>query len=167
MRRFLTISMRELLALAALVAVATFLLLHASGTWWTVTSTVFSLSLMVIAVLAVIEGGPSRNWCRGYATCVLLYGAILFAGGTEPESTPLPTATLLASLYDKVAVDAAPDDWELADTYSFPESEFSFRADAVSLKRPPRGHFLRIGHLLCGIALGLLGGKLAWAVGRE
>lgn len=155
LQRFFRLTIKDLLALSALVALAVVIMRHPATAWWWLSSLAMPL-VLAASVVAVVGSGPTSHWSRGFVVCLFIYGGmVLLSPGNEmAPSGWLPTTRWLAEF--------EPTSWSVTSLVepSFPESQFTVDLSAVN--RPT--HY-RVGHLVIALGLGIAGGRLARCVG--
>jgi hypothetical protein len=165
----LQLSLRSLLALMAMIAVAIVSLRYPTQGW-----EIASFTIAIVAFLAAIMGaararGPSRAFALGMSITMLIYGLTLFSRTPtgspirrNPEMNPstgrLLTSRLLKPLYSLAADMRWVDVTTGVETQEFDPSI----AGKVTLSEwPERATFMAIGHCWWAMLLGLLGGWFA------
>jgi hypothetical protein len=161
----LRISLRELLAGLAFVAVACAALKYAGERWWTVLSAVALVGFLAAAVVAVIERWPSQARAMGFVLCVAVYALLVWSGPDyagnqhnselDPYSGRLPTTKVMRPLFEA-----------LVTRQQIMMSGFG--GAMMTQESPDRGQFMAIGHLLWAIVLGYFGSRFAgWLYARR
>lgn len=178
------VSLRELLLLVAAVAVAIVSLKYASETWVAIVAGLAMLAFFVAIIVAAVDRGRRQAFALGFALVVIAYGLIVlnmpvtYRVNNQPAGTMeldqwegrLPTTRLLR--YVHVAVD---DSEYVDDATGKVLSNYDATTDgplrlggggfgtpSVSFReRPPREHFMPIGHLWWAMLFGYVGGRFA------
>lgn len=171
--RLFRISLRELLLLLALCAVAIVSLRYASGPWQLVVFTITMVAAFVAAIVAVVDRGARQAFAIGFALSMALYGLIFLYGSARatdgrnlelnPQAGRLPTSRLLEPVY-KALVEVRWIDLRTGQEVPGhdPTSASAAGASFVTAdERPERGAFMRIGHCWWALLLGYLGGWFA------
>ena len=135
------LSLRLLLILIALLAVACAGLKYANDWWWSILSGLALLLFMAMAVLACVGCGERRMFAVGFTICAVIYGAILFL-----------TSKLLSPVFQSVVT------FKSIDTSTGQKVPFP---PPYILETPQRSPFMLIGHLLWSILFASLGGLFA------
>ncbi|HEY4233682.1 MAG TPA: hypothetical protein VGM76_09655 [Lacipirellulaceae bacterium] len=169
------ISLRSLLVLMAVAAVAIASFRHASDGWQTAIVSVTLVVFCLSTIAAIVDRGPRRTTAIGCAltmtayTLALLFSAPLggpITGNREfnPSTGRLPTSRLLGHLYAHIAelgwVDVRtgkPADEPSAN--ASPNAGDS--ATTTTGEIPDRETFMVIGHSWWALMLGCFGGWLA------
>ena len=168
------LSLRSLLILVALVALAIVSLRFASNEWQIVTLGIAAGLLCGAIILALTSHARRRAFATGFAIAMLLYGLTVLgsmsaAGGlankTElnPDTGRLPTTWLLRPIFHRIAtigwVDLRTGDGV---PFSTPVIESDPNAAHFTMgELPSREVFMTIGHLWWSIFAGLCGGTFA------
>src|SRR5688572_21478366 len=104
------VSLRELLLLIAMVALAIASMKYASTAWRTCVYTITMAIFMWAAVIAVIDRGPRQAFAIGMVLLMLIYavlvinGAVTRSGGNRemhPRSGRLPTTIIVKQLFPR------------------------------------------------------------------
>jgi len=166
-------SLRAVLIVVALIALAIVSLQFASPGWQTAVSGVTFVVFWAAAIAAIVDRGPRQVFAIGIVVSMAIYGLVLFALPREgapnwqvhPEFNPdtgrLPTTRLLAPIYHAIVEVswynmttgrkvAGPGPWAVGNT---PPA-----ANVTLSESPDRNTFMSIGHLWWAIVLGLFGG---------
>jgi predicted PurR-regulated permease PerM len=174
------LSLRELLLVVGAFATGCAALKFANNPWWYVLSALALSGILSAAVIAAVDRGRPQAFALGFVICAATYGLFLVLadkGGQlsrelDPYEGRLPTTRLLRPLFELI-VDRT---WYESQTgkplpgYQPAGAEASpiYGSTAVSAagpipyaeERPTRNEFMRLGHLLWGLLLGYLGGRL-------
>lgn len=181
------ISLRELLVLAAAVAVAVgcAAMQSADEMWLAVVGSGILLAFMAMAVLAAVQRGARQAFAIGFVLCATIYRLLLVGSGQEmdPYAGRLPTTRLLRTAYEAVRdewyVDAAtgrrfrrrdnPAAADAARKQDALQQQLSGWTPLGALKatayyageKPVRAEFMALGHALITCLAGYLGGRFA------
>ena len=167
------ISLRQLMLIVLLVAVAILSLKFASAGWQAVIGGLAMITLFAALVVAAVDRGPRQAFAIGYLLVMVSYGVIVLNGARSSGAWGskslemdqwegrLPTTLLLR--YIHMAVDKS--EWfddstgKVVPNYSPPAGGGfgSVRYREV----PPREVFMPIGHYWWAILLGACGGIFA------
>ena len=165
-------SLRTVLVLVALVAVAIVSLRFATVEWRILSVAIAATSFVAAVVLAALGRGVRRAFAIGFATTMLLYVLVLDAmpwqgmagvrGRTEfnPDVGTLPTTRLLRPLYH-AAADVRWVDIRTGRTVPTPDAAASTSPYLSMGESPSREDFMVIGHAWWAMLLGLCGGAFA------
>jgi hypothetical protein len=175
------ISLRSLLVLVTLVAVAIVSLVYASETWQAFVGAIAMIVFFVAVVMAVVDRGERQAFAIGVALVMSSYGVIVLNGPVsmvpngrsqnlelDPWSGRLPTTMLLR--YVHMAVNHSY--WVDSSGKELPDYDPSQNKGTglgggnrfggpMYREVPPREMFMPIGHMWWAILLGLLGGWFA------
>jgi len=184
------LSLRELLVLVALVALAIVSLKYASESWVAIVAAVTMLAFFVATIVAAVDRGPRQAFAIGFALTMAGYAMIVMNstinmhnGGTKKIEFDqwegrLPTTRLLRYLHMAVEDNKWIDfqtGKEIPD-YDPNNPPASVTATPVKgagarglmlgarvsfVESPPSEVFMPIGHCWWGLLLGYLGGLLA------
>ena len=166
-------SLRAVLIVVALIALAIVSLQFASPGWQTAVSGVTFVVFWAAAIAAIVDRGPRQVFAIGIVVSMAIYGLVLFALPREgapnwqyhtefnPDTGRLPTTRLLAPIYHAIVEVswynmttgrkvAGPGPLAVGDT---PPA-----ANVTLSESPDRNTFMAIGHLWWAIVLGLFGG---------
>ncbi len=184
------ISLRELFVVVAVRAVALVSLIYASDMWLTITLSVASLTLLVVAIVSAVDRGPRQAFALGFVATMLTYGLFLFIepqvadqGEFDLWSGHLPTTKLLryahlvvqdVHCYDSstgkelVGFDPANPSIPISDGFSsggsfgggFGNGGAPAKPRAMQFVSPAQDAFARIGHLWWALLLGYVGGRI-------
>jgi hypothetical protein len=173
--RFIRLSLRSLLMLVALAAVAIASFWHATDGWEFAMVSATLVIFCIAAIVALADRGARRAAAIGCATCMLAYGlALLFSaplGSTvsqnrefNPSIGRLPTSRILNQLYSRVG-GIGWVDVRTGKPVDEPGSNASLNAGdsttTTSGEVPERETFMIIGHAWWALVLGCSGGWLA------
>lgn len=165
------VSLRELLVLCALSAVAIVSLLYANERWQGAIVMGTVIVTLVAGIVAVVDRGARQAFAIGFAMSVVLYGVVLANtpranDGPSLELNPytgtLPTSRLLLPLFENVAVTRWIDFRTGQEILDYdPQAAGQSNQFASLDQRPEQAVFMRIGHCWWALLLGYLGGWFA------
>lgn len=182
------LSLREMLLLVALAALAIASLKYADEAWLAIVAAVTMLALIASLIIAAVDRGPAQAFAIGVALTMIAYGLILTTGQSTSGSGGsvrsrniefdqfagrLPTTRLLRYVHAAVQRSEWVDPFtqKVIPNYD-PKNPVIPGAGAVagrgaagraaSLREiPPRGIFMPIGHCWWALLLGYAGGLFA------
>jgi hypothetical protein len=149
-------SLRQLLVLVALVALAIVSLKHASVFWRGVVGLVVFVAYVGCIIAAVMERGRRQAFAVGMAITMTIYGGLILCSGLAdgmpgnyefvPYNGVLPTTNLLTPLY-----------------YSIVDYEDVVENGAIvrQIEHPDSATFMTTGHYWRAVVLGYAGGRFA------
>ena len=157
------LSVRHLLLLFALFAIACMVLRSANSNWCTALSGFTLLVFMAAAVVALVDRGSRQAFAIGFVVCASIY-ATLFAMAPknrelDPYEGKFPTTRLMQPLF--VTITTAR--WLYADTgeeiQKYDPSDPSFVGlSVIHSESPSRENFMSVAHLLWTLLFGYVGG---------
>lgn len=155
--RRLGLSLRELLALVAFVAVACAALKFASYIWLTLVASVAFVCFSVAIILAIFQRGPQQAFAIGFAVMGIGYLVLVFYVWEQKEGSQyvrwydgaLGTTELLELLYGVIAVERPA------------RNVGGLSAGPVMIPHPEHQTYLRVGQTLWSLTLAYLGGRFA------
>lgn len=186
--RMLRLSLREMLALMALVALAIASLKFANEAFLALVAGVTMLALIATLIVAVVDRGPRQAFAIGVALTMIAYGLILTTGQSTSGSNGsvrsrniefdqwagrLPTTRLLRYVHkavqrsewidpftQKVIPNYDPNNPVIPSVVAGSGAGGGgFAGGGASLREiPPRGIFMPIGHCWWALILGYAGG---------
>ena len=177
------ISLRSLLVLVTLVALAIVSLRCATGWWQIAVVTIALVAFWGTIILAVVDRGNRQAFAIGFALSMVLYAIALLLIGPlsgfgdnasrefNPATGQLLTSRLLRPLFESIAEVHSIDfrtgqvvpNSDPNTSGSGPGSQFISRSEI-----PDRGTFMVIGHSWWALLLGLCGGWFAkWVYSRR
>jgi hypothetical protein len=167
-------SLRELLLLVALAALAIASIRYATTTWRTAVYTITMVVFMAGAVVAVIDRGPRQAFAIGMVLTMIIY-AISVRNGVygerginrelDPDDGRLPTTRISSYFYRPVITYR----WFNGDTggelvnYDPQNPPTGLRSKVFrrDIKSPSTEDFMQIAHSWWALLLGYLGGQFA------
>jgi hypothetical protein len=182
--RLFRLSLREMLALVALVALAIASLKYANDVWVAIVAAVVMIALFSALIVAVMDRGPRQAFAMGAALTMVAYGMVLSTGHRTREGYSrniefdqwegrLPTTRLLRYVYKvvdngyyfdqrtgKVIPNYDPNTPRPNDP-GFIGGGFAFGPVASRMEIPPREKFMPVGHCWWALILGYAGGQFA------
>jgi hypothetical protein len=169
--RLFRLSLRELLVLFVLLALAVVSLQFASPAWETVAATITIGAFAVAVIVSLVDRQARQAFAIGFAASMVIYGVLLSGGllGSQsgnlefnPETGKLPTTRLLRPVFAAVAESRWIDFRTGREVLNYDPQNPGPDMQFVSLdERPERAAFMRIGHCWWAIVLGYLGGWFA------
>jgi hypothetical protein len=168
-------SLRELLLLIALAALAIASIRYATTTWRTVVYTITMAVLMTGAVTAVIDRGPRQAFAIGMVLTMAIYAILVRNGvsGTrgenrelDPSDGRLPTTRAASYFYRPTTTHRWFDERgnELANFDESKPRPGVRRATRRTNISPSADLFMQIVHSWWALLLGYIGGWFAWIV---
>lgn len=169
--RLFRLSLRELLVLIALAAMAIVSLQFASATWETVVATIAVVALTIAAIVSLVDRQARQAFAIGFVVSMIVY-ALLLSGGLlasrngnlefNPDTGRLPTTRLLRPVFAAVAQSRWIDFRTGQELLDYDPQNPGPNDQFVSQdERPERAAFMRIGHCWWALVLGYLGGWFA------
>jgi hypothetical protein len=166
------ISLRELLLLVALAALALASIRYASTPWRTVVYTIAMAVFMSAAVVAVIDRGPRQAFAIGMVLTMVIYATLVRNGvagerGENRELDPrrgrLPTTRAARYIYRSTTSERWFDDQgnELTDFDPTNPPPGVRRVTRRGNTSPSRELFMQVVHCWWALFLGFLGGLFA------
>jgi len=180
------LSLREMLVLVAMVALAIGSLKYANDTWLALVAGVTMITFFVVLIMAVVDRGLQQAFAIGFALTMIAYGLILMTGQTTSGSSGnvrsrniefdqyggrLPTTRLLgyvhaavqtSGYFDNVTGKALPNyDPAKNPTRGGGGGGGGFGPVVSYREIPPREKFMPIGHCWWAMILGYAGGHFA------
>ncbi|HEX3601816.1 MAG TPA: hypothetical protein VHU84_16800 [Lacipirellulaceae bacterium] len=172
--QFLQMSLRELLVLVSLTALAIVSLKFASNTWEAIVSGIVLSMFLVAGVVAVIDRGPRQAFAIAFVIVMATYGFAVLNGhlGNQENnnrelnsSGRLPTTRALVNLHHVVDTGHWIDPFSGNPVPSPAVDKATGRVIIGSNGRPasyeqipPLEEFLFIGHCWAAVLLGYVGG---------
>ena len=170
------LSLRSLLVLVTLIALAIVSLRFASEAWRTAVLTIVLVAFWAAVIVAAIDRGKQQAFAIGFVLTMIIYAATVLIlplavyqfNNTNPEFNPatgrLPTTRLLNPLYTAVADVHWFDFFTGKEIRGFDPNKSGSNSgpQQLSLKEyPSRYVFAMIGHLWWALLLGFCGGWFA------
>jgi hypothetical protein len=155
-------TIRELLLLLAAVAVGCAALKYAGELWYVVVGNITLLTLVLAVIVVAVDRGRNQAAAIGVALSLAWYGLIFMTPRGE-----LPSEKILQALYWTIVVEGHVDP---ATGQEVPGDPLNPPAGVTVtvFRRPDFEYFLPIGHLLCALLLGFIGGRFAsWVYDRR
>jgi hypothetical protein len=161
------ISLRQLLIVVAIVALAIVSLKYASPFWQGLIGLAAMLAVSAAIIAAIFERGPRQSFAIGFVIVILGY-ALLFIAGLRLQ---LPTSLLLSHLYLAIS----RSEWRNTTTGQIESEESAIRLQATpkigvgglsfpaveSRSYPLPEYYYPTGHYWWTLILGYVGGFLA------
>jgi hypothetical protein len=159
------ISLRELLLLVTLVALAIASLKYASELWLAIVAGLAMIAFFVTGIVAVVDRGPRQAFAIGFALTMIAYGLMLTSGQNtqgprgnvsskniefHPWKGRLPTTRLLRYAH-MVVNEPQQETW----------GGGGFPMRTTMVEHPRREVFMPVGHCWWALLLGYLGGRFA------
>jgi hypothetical protein len=179
-------SLATLVAAVFAMALALAALRYASPLW---SSAVFSLTLgvLLVALVSTLFGqGPARAFSGGFAVFGWAYACVAFGPWFADRAPPLITVPILTRAFEWLAPHPVRvgdnvlvlwgSSWWPCTVLDIKNGQYFIHYDGYNstsdewvttprIKQHDPRSFVQIGHSLCAITVGLLGGTLAVAVG--
>jgi hypothetical protein len=167
--RLVRMSLRGILGLFVICAVALVSLQFASATWEVLLATVVSLAFAAAVVVALVDQQARQAFAIGFAVLLAVYVGLVVSQGfigtrgpnleLNPDTGKLPTTRLMRPVFATVArirwIDYRSGKVVLNHDPNNPGPDARF----ISLdERPTRASFMRVAHCWWALALGYLGG---------
>ncbi len=166
------LSLRSLLVLMAVCAVAIASFRHASDGWQTTLTSVTLVVFLLAAIMSLVDHGPRRAAATGCTVAMATYGLALFLSAPlgssiaenrefNPSTDRLPTSLLLRPLYERAADVGWVDVRTGKQAGEFSASAPVNAGDSATITTgeiPDRETFMVIGHSWWALALGCIGG---------
>jgi hypothetical protein len=170
------LSLRELLLLIAMVALACASMKYASPAWRTCVYTITMAIFMWAAVVAVIDRGPRQAFAIGMAILMVIYGVLIVNGTSgrsqggnremNPASGRLPTSRIVEYLFPITEsvqwIDRETD--QVLPSYDLTNPPPGIRVYARTKRTPDPTTLMAIAHCWWAILLGYIGGRFARVV---
>jgi hypothetical protein len=168
------LSLRELLLLIAMVAVAIASMKYASPAWRTCVYTITMAIIMWAAVIAVIDRGPRQAFAIGIVLLMVIYG-VLFINGTrlsegnrelDLQYGRLPTSRVVKYLFPPTETVQWYDGrtGQLLANYDPANPPPGPQAFSRTRRTPDPQTLMAIAHCWWALLLGYLGGRFARVV---
>lgn len=169
--RLFRLSLREVLVIVALLALAIVSLQFASATWETVVATIVIGALAVAVIVSLVDRQARQAFAIGFAVSIIVYGVALFVASLgsqganlefNPDTGRFPTTRLLRPVFAAIAQSRWIDFRTGQEVLDYDPQNPGPDTQFVSLdERPERAAFMRIGHAWWALLLGYLGGWFA------
>ena len=171
--RLFRLSLRELLALLTLLALAVVSLQFASATWETIVGAIAVVAFTAAAIVSLVDRQARQAFAIGFAVSVLVYSLVLSRAslGSQAAGSPAPnmefnpdtgklfTTRLLRPVYAAVAKSRWIDFRTGKEVLDYDPQHPGPDMQYISLdERPERAAFMRIGHCWWALLLGYFGG---------
>jgi hypothetical protein len=173
----LRVSLRELLVLTGLVAIAIVSLLYASLWWRLGAVSLVSITFTVAAIEAFVDRGPRQAFAIGMLVTLAIYGGLIAYGRSDTNQRSeltlygqLPTSRLLRFVHEGIATrryvnaqtgEELPNYDPAADRAAQGGRRFSGPGQIIAQRvdTPPPDEFMKIGHAWWALFFGYIGGR--------
>jgi hypothetical protein len=160
------LSLRELLMLVAIVALAVVSLKYASVTWQGIVLSLTLLAFVAAAIAAFVDRGSRQAFALGMAVTMIIYAALV---PTATLGSQLPTSHVLNMIrggvlkrvyVDRQTGEALPN-YDPNNVAILPGGNTSPFVRPRQVTMPPSAQFKIIGHSWWALLLGYVGGRFA------
>jgi hypothetical protein len=169
------LSLRELLLLIAIIALAIASMKYASPAWRTCVYTITMAVFMWAAVIAVIDRGPRQAFAIGMVLLMVIYGMVVTNGvagrpeGTremDPRSGRLPTTRAVNYLFPPTETVEWVDvrTGNVVPNYNPANSPSSGMVGRRISQTPDAATLMAVAHCWWALLLGYIGGRFARVV---
>jgi hypothetical protein len=168
------LSLREMLVLIAMVALAIASMKYASPAWRTCVYAITMAIFMWAAVISVIDRGPRQAFAIGMVLLMVIYGVLLInaprrgEGNLEldPQRGRLPTSRAVKHLFPPMETIEWLDSRNAQVLPSFDPANPppGIRAYSVTRRTPDQATLMAVAHCWWALLLGYVGGRFARVV---